>query len=135
MYNIGQMSALYATWRMPSHPQNLLQDFNLGFSKEPLDRSRRDIPYKERNPENLQIAPVPMEAGGGKENTTTILKEGKDNNCCNYVVVIMSLIRNLGGALEWGGAEVEKRLFKVICGGGARRGGRFLEPVLVLSMS
>lgn len=39
-----------------------------------------------------------------------------------------------GGALEWGGAEVEKRLFKVVCGGGARRGGRFLEPVLVLSM-
>jgi hypothetical protein len=43
------------------------------FFKRAADRSRRDIPYKERNSENLQIAPVPMEAGGGK-NTTIILK-------------------------------------------------------------
>lgn len=39
-----------------------------------------------------------------------------------------------GGVLEWGGVEVEKRLFKVVCGGGVRRGGRFLELVLVFFM-
>lgn len=38
------------------------------FFKRAADRSRRDIPYKERNSENLQIAPVPMEAGGEKKN-------------------------------------------------------------------
>lgn len=40
----------------------------------------------------------------------------------------------MGGLVEWSGSEVERRLFKVSCGGGARRRGRFLKPVLVLSM-
>lgn len=37
------------------------------FFRRAADRSRRDSPYKERNSENLQISPVPMEAGGRKK--------------------------------------------------------------------
>lgn len=56
LYNVNQMSALSALNGGCPSPPSPPAGHLLRFFKRAADRSRGDIPYKERNSENLQIA-------------------------------------------------------------------------------
>lgn len=75
------------------------------FFKRAADRARGDIPYKERNSENLQIAQC--ERKQEEKKLLSFLRGG--NNCCNYGVVILSSVRNCGGGYWNGVGQKQKR--------------------------